>query len=270
MVQLSRLERVDLTEVWPNEAHDFTPWLADNIELLAEILGLDLEVRAQEAEVGSFSLDLLAHDLGSDRPVVIENQIKPTNHDHLGKLLTYAAGYDAHVVVWLAQDFRAEHKAAIDWLNRRTGEDTAFFGVSVEAWRIGESSPAPHFSAVAVPNDWQKRVATAQQASATDQASERGTRYRIFFQELIDTMRVEHNFTRARKGQPQNWYHFATGFPGFAYNVSFAWEGFVRVGLYIDSGDKSLNESRFDRLLDHRSGLESAMSCEPVWKRREE
>ena len=132
MADLARIERIDLREMWPNEASDFTPWLAENISELGIALGMDLEVETEEAPVGSYSLDVLAHESGTGRPVVIENQLGATEHSHLGQLLTYAAGYDANVIVWIAKEFRDEHRAALDLLNSRTGEDSEFFGVEVE------------------------------------------------------------------------------------------------------------------------------------------
>ncbi len=176
MIELSKLQPVDLRQVWEHEAQDFTPWLAENIDALAEVLGLDLEVRQSEAQVGTFSLDILAHDLASDRPVVIENQLEGTDHDHLGKLLTYAAGFDPNVVVWIAREFRPEHRAAIDWLNHRTGENTAFFAITVEAWRIANSPIAPKFNLVASLNDWEKQNARNQQLSE-DTLTEKQRRY---------------------------------------------------------------------------------------------
>ena len=125
---LATIQRVDdLRGVWSNEAADFTPWLAENIGVLGDALGMDLEVGAQEASVGSYALDILAHD-GNGRQVVIENQLEATDHTHLGQLLTYAAGFDANVIVWIARNFQDEHREALDLLNRRTGEDTEFFG----------------------------------------------------------------------------------------------------------------------------------------------
>lgn len=150
---LAKIERiVDLRATWPNEAQYFTPWLADNIGELGKVLGMDLELKGTEAAVGSYFLDILATDLNSRRPVIIENQLEATDHGHLGQLLTYAAGFDAGVVVWVTRDFRDEHRQALDWLNQRTDENTEFFGVVVELWRIGDSLPAPHFNLVAVPN----------------------------------------------------------------------------------------------------------------------
>ena len=128
MVELAKIEKVDLRAVWPDEADDFTLWLQDNIDQLGAALGMDIEVQEREAAVGRFSLDLLAQD-GNGRPVIIENQLEATDHDHLGKLLTYAGGHDAEVIVWIAKEFRDEHRAALDFLNSRTGEDTEFFGV---------------------------------------------------------------------------------------------------------------------------------------------
>ena len=155
---LAKIERVDLREAWPNEAQDFTPWLAENIAELGEALGMDLELQQTEAAVGGYSLDMLATDQNQNRTVIIENQLEATNHDHLGKLLTYAAGYDANVIVWLTREFRDEHRLALDWLNQRTGDDTQFFGVVVEVWKIDNSRPAPHFNLVVTPNEWRKRM----------------------------------------------------------------------------------------------------------------
>ena len=154
---LGRIELVqNLRETWPNEAQHFTPWLAKNLEQLGDALGMDLELQETEAAVGGYSLDVLATDLNDDRTVIIENQLEATNHTHLGQLLTYAAGYDANVIVWLTREFRDEHRAALEWLNQRTDEQTQFFGVVVELWRIGDSPLAPHFKVVASPNDWRK------------------------------------------------------------------------------------------------------------------
>jgi hypothetical protein len=167
---LSKLERVPLREAWKHEANDFTPWLAeeDNLNTLADALGLaDLELVATEHWVGEFKLDILC--TSGDDQVIIENQLDKTNHAHLGQLLTYAAGTGAKKVIWVAESFRPEHVAALEFLNQNTTEELSFFAVEVELWRIGDSPLAPQFEVVAKPNDWAKsgREQTKAAANAT-------------------------------------------------------------------------------------------------------
>jgi hypothetical protein len=256
------LKWVDVRLLWPNEALDFTPWLARNLAVLGDALGLDLELRLQEAPVGAFSLDLLAHDLGRDRAVVIENQLEPTNHDHLGKLLTYAAGHDAGVAVWVASEFREEHRQALDWLNQRTDVNTDFYGVVIEALQIDDSRPAPNFRLVAAPNEWRKT-----NVAASANPSPRAKAFQVFFQDLIDRLRTQHTFTQARKAQPVAWYSFSSGVGGVRYSVYFAGGGVVQAEVYIDRGDAVWNKWLFDALYAQRDAIEAEFGEPLEWER---
>jgi hypothetical protein len=157
---LGRLVRADLRDAWVGEATDFTPWLAlpDNITLLSETIGIELEVESQEKNVGPFRADILCRDTIDNHFVLIENQLERTDHGHLGQLLTYAAGLEAVTIVWVASRFTDEHRAALDWLNNATKSGFNFFGLEVELWKIGESAMAPKFNVVSQPNDWTKTV----------------------------------------------------------------------------------------------------------------
>lgn len=263
MPDFGALKPVDIRELWPNEARDFTPWLADNIDRLSEALGMDLEIVAREADVGDFSLDLLAKDLGSGRHVVIENQFGATNHDHLGKLITYAAGVDAVAVIWLIESMRDEHRQALEWLNRRTDADIHFFAVVVEVVRIDQSRPAFIFKLVVSPNEWQRSA----RETADRQSSSRGEAYRQYFQVLIDELRDRHHFTGARTAQPQNWYSFPSGIQGISYGTSFAKRGRVRAEIYIDQGDADRNKALFDRLFAQKSDIEREFGEPLEWER---
>ena len=261
-IQLATIDKVDLRSVWENEAIDFTPWLGENLTALGEALGLDLELKAQEAPVGGFSLDVLAHEPNTNRPVIIENQLETTDHDHLGKLITYASGYDANVVVWITREFKDEHRQALDWLNQRSGEDTEFFGVVLEVWKIDDSRPAPHFRVVSAPNDWHK---SSVKIRSTGEASPQQERYRAFFQKLIDALREEHSFTRARKAQPQSWYFFSAGHAQrVRYGANFFREG-ARIEVYIDNIDQVWNKEIFNLLSDRREEIQSAIKGEFEW-----
>ena len=190
---LAKIEQErDLNKAWAHEAYDFTPWLAANISELGEALGMELGDPRTEVPVGGYSLDILATDLSSDTPVIVENQLGTTDHTHLGQLLTYAAGLNGGTVVWVTADFRDEHRQALDWLNQRTDEQTQFFGVVVELWRIGDSPLAPHFKVVANPNEWRKMRNGVFPPSERD---ERNFEWRCV---LIEGLRDKHGFSSRR------------------------------------------------------------------------
>ncbi len=263
MKVLSKLKRLNLREVWTKEAGDFTPWLADNIGELGAALGMDLEIEAREASVGDFSLDLLAKDLGSGRIVVIENQLTQTDHDHLGKLLTYAAGFGASVVIWVAETIREEHRQALEWLNQRTDTDTEFFGVVVELLQIEDSSPAYDVKPVVYPNEWQK----TKRRQTSSRISTRGEAYRQYYQPLIDELREKYKFTGARIAQPQSWYSFSAGTSGVPVNAVFAGDGTARVELYIDLGTVEANKALFDWLQNQQESIEKQLGFPVQWER---
>jgi hypothetical protein len=259
-ISLGKLLHVDARTLWRSEAGDFTPWLAENLPSLGEALGLDLQLDQREAAVGDFSCDVLAREVGTNRPVIIENQLERTDHGHLGQLLTYAGGLDAAIIIWISPEVRDEHRKALDWLNRHTDEEVDFFGVVVEAIRIDESKPAVQFRPVAAPNDFGKRV------SPTESPSERGLVYQRFFQPLLDALREQHRFTNARVAQPQGWYSFSSGVTGFQYGVTFSAKG-LQAELYIDSGNKERNKAIFDWLESQKSAIETELGEALVWER---
>ena len=256
--ELGKIEKVAIRDIWPSEPQNFTPWLIENesMALLSEALGLDLENPQREAPVGRFSLDVRAREAGTRRPVVIENQFGQADHKHLGQLLTYAAGYDAKVVVWIAERFHDEHRAALDLLNSRTETDTQFFGVRIEAWKIDGSRPAPRFDVVAAPNSWTKNASTL-----------RGKQYMGFFQPLVDTLRDDHKFTTRTNATGNSAESFSASHSGLSYKSSFiAPRGSRhRVELFIERGDKVLNEETFDKLHEQKQDIKSTLGESHNW-----
>jgi hypothetical protein len=269
---VSRIERLDLREVWVHEAHDLTPWLLENPDVLADVLGIDLELSVAEHPVGAFSLDLLGRDLTNDCVLIVENQLTPTDHDHLGKLITYAAGTDAQTVVWVAPSFREEHREALDLLNDLGGERVRFFGVELGAIRIGDSAPAPLLELRAQPNDWHARVSAV--ARATSQSTGKPALYVEFWNRFIERVRVEHpGWTNARKPGPANWMAMPCPFKGGPfYAFSFNWAGKIRSELYIDYSEADQVDALFAALEQSRGAIEqvygSALSWEPLPDKR--
>ena len=209
MGSLDKLVAVDVRKHWPHET-DFSKWLSesDNLQSLGDEIGMDLALIGTEVAVGSFSVDILARDKGNDHKVVIENQFATTNHDHLGKIITYGAGHEAQTIVWIFESIREEHRRALDWLNENTGEGVSFFGVELELWRIGSSDPAPRFNVVSRPNDWAKvvrRQATAEELSDGQQDQ------LAFWTGLKEYAAEHHSGMRLQTPRPQHWFDVSIG-----------------------------------------------------------
>lgn len=208
--KLGKLQRVSVRDVWKTEAQDFTPWLADQLPLLGEAIGRTLELEAVEKWVGAFRADILCRDLDSHAWVLIENQFGRTDHTHLGQILTYAAGLDAVTIIWVAEQFRDEHRAALDWLNRTTIEGVNFFGLELELWRIEKSLPAPKFNVVCQPNDWTKAV-----VSKAEGLSQTAELQLAFWQAFREYVLAHSTVLKPQKPLPTSWYEFSVGRRGF-------------------------------------------------------
>lgn len=208
-INLAKLEPVDIREVWKHGAKDFTQWLAEpgNLRLLGETIGLELEPIEPESKVGKFSADIFAKDVDTDRKVIIENQLEESDHDHLGKCITYASGKGADVIVWIVRKANEEHSKAIEWLNERTDSDLAFFLLEIEAWKIGDSAIAPKFNIVEQPNEWARAV------KRQTEISDINLLYQRFWTAFVSYAQKRKDFTsvfRTTKPLPQNWMAFAS------------------------------------------------------------
>lgn len=260
---LSKLERVPLREAWKHEASDFTPWLAetDNLNALADALGIsELVLVATEHWVGDFKLDILCTD--GDEQVIIENQLEKTNHAHLGQIIAYSAGVNAKKVIWVAESFRAEHAAALQFLNENTTDDLNFFAVEVELWKIGDSPLAPKFEVVVKPNEWvkagreQARVAAA--TTPTKQLQQK------FWLALVEHLAVKAPQIRPQKPRPQHWLNNSIGRSGFGLNLTAnTRDERLGVELWIPGPQA---KQHFANLSSQKEDIESKLGFELDWQ----
>jgi hypothetical protein len=260
--RLGVLKRIDARQVWHYE-RDFTQWLKENISLLSEVLQMDLDLVEAEVPVGPFAADLVAKDASTDRWVVIENQLEPTDHGHLGQLLTYGAGTEAGVFVWITPEFHEEHRAALDWLNEHTDSDSLFFGIAIELVAVDDSDPAANFKPVSFPNEWRK-------GRARPPMSDKASAYAQFFGEVLNVFKQRYpRETYSSKPSSWNWQSIGIGRSGFGNSWSFTVDRRFRVELFIDVGDKAANEFFFDQLAADREEIERKMGHALDWDRLE-
>jgi hypothetical protein len=261
---LGRLTPIPPRDVWANEAQQFTPWLLQNADVLSDLLGMDLALEVAEHPVGGFSLDLMGKDETTGEVVIVENQLEVSDHTHLGQLLTYAAGTNPTTVVWVAASFRPEHRAALDWLNERTDEDTRFFGVEVGVVRIGDSQPAPAFRLVAQPNDWEKTVRAA--TSQSEALSGRQELYRAFWTRWLERVRADRpGWSRATRPPKDSWFEMTAGVAGATYYTSFTRRG-LSSELVFESSDQAINAARLEVLEGQRAKMEAVYGGSLDWQ----
>jgi len=259
---LGTFKKVDLREYWKDEARDFTPWLAidTNLELLGETLGLDIELEDTDVSVGNFRADLVAKDINSERIVIIENQLEKTNHDHLGKIITYASGLGADVIVWICKKVTDEHRNAIDWLNEISDEKIAFFALEIELWRINDSPPAPKFNIVGSPNEWAK---TIKESTRTTKMTNTKILQGEFWTGLTEYMNENGTFLKLRKPRAQHWYSLAIGRSKFNIALTVNTQK-NRIGCEIYIRGENAKKA-FYLLHEDKDNIESEFGTELEW-----
>jgi len=262
MNKLGRLEKIPLREFWKHEALDYTQWLAkeENIQLLSDEIGIQIvEVKA-EVNIGGYSVDLVGVDEDSGDRIVIENQLEQTDHKHLGQLVTYAAGYNASIVIWIVKNAREEHDKAIEWLNNHTGSELSFFLIKMELWRIGDSDPAPKFNILVEPNDWAK---TLQQNQTEDRELtqtklnqlEFWSGFKEYAQNNSSKLRV------GRKPRAQHWYNISFGTSEAILSLTIIIrENQLGCDVYIPN-----SPSLYTKFLENKDAIDKASDDQLIW-----
>jgi len=260
-VQLGKLEKIPLREAWKHEALNFTNWLAkpENLKLLSDEVGIDISLIQTEASVGKFSVDILAEEESNNRKVVIENQLESTDHDHLGKIITYASGFDAETIIWIVKDVRDEHKQAIDWLNENTNEKVRFFAINIELWRIGDSDLAPKFNIISKPNNWSKALKKSTNSTSQGKVTDLKMLQLEFWTALNEYFNNNGATVNTRTPRPQHWYDLSLGCGQKAYLslVVHKREGYCSVEVYIpNSKDLYLGLEKNKSLIESETNIQ--------------
>ncbi len=252
-MELGRLEKIELREVWKHEALDFTRWLAkkENIALLSKEIGIDIEVIETEMSVGRYNVDIFARDSESNRKIVIENQLENTNHDHLGKMLVYAAGLDADIAIWVVKDVNEEHKQAVEWLNDNSFDRINIFLVKVELWKIDNSLVAPKFQIVCEPNNWAKVL----KQQSKENISDIELKQMEFWQGFVDYAKSKDKTYISQRPSIYNWYVIRIGSSDYkiklVHNVN---SSMVRCQLEV------FNDEVYKKLEQYKIEIESKIN----------
>lgn len=261
-MNLGVLKELDIRTVWKHEQYDFSAWLAeeDNIKLLSDTLHLSLTDIETEKFVGAYRCDIICKDELTGKNVLIENQLEPSNHDHLGKIITYASGLDASIVIWVVQNAREEHSSAIEWLNKHTTDDLSFFLIEIHAYQIGDSKPAPMFKIIEQPNDFAKQVKAIAHSSELSEASACRLEFWNMFNEVIDKQGTPFN---KHKASTDHWYNVAVGSSQCHISIDLVNKMHkIRVSLWIPD-----SKELFDKLSLNKDDIEKELGRQLTWDR---
>lgn len=248
MHMLGSLVDVKIREAWANESSDFTPWLAEHLDELSKAVSIPLELEGKEVQVSTFYADILARNREDGTRVLIENQLEQTDHGHLGQILTYLAGLDAHTVIWIATEFREAHLSALKWLNEHTEHPFAFFAVKVRVVRIGDSPLAPIFEVIERPNEWERQIHETTQSQPSDLTQQK----LAFWSYYIDRHPDEAKFGKPSMANSR-WHQFKQ----YGVAISF-YAARTGVGLFIRGTFGAQHDDVAELLSPHREQLAQA------------
>jgi len=262
---LQKLKKVELRKEWKNEASDFTNWLAkeENLQLLSNEIGIDISLIQTEASVGKFNVDIYAEEESTGRKVIIENQLEMTNHDHLGKIITYASGLNAKIIIWIVKDVHDEHKQAVDWLNEHTDDEVNIFAIIMELWQIGDSPYAPKFNIISKPNNWFKAI---KKSRAQSDLSEYRLLQLDFWTQLNKFFESNKTLFRMRESKPNQWHDLSIG------------SSLAHISLLMKMNTKQItcglsiwdNDKLFSKLYDDRKNIEAKLDAGLEWLEMED
>lgn len=261
-MNFGRLRKIDIRELWLHEQYDFSDWLSkeENIDLLNDTLGLTLTEISKEVFVGSYRCDLVAKDEMTGIRVIIENQLEASNHDHLGKIITYASGLDAKVVVWIVKEAREEHRSAVEWLNNNLVKDVSFFLLEIQAYRIGDSFPAPKFEIIEKPNDF---IQSIKSMSADGEMSQTQSERLNFWSKFNEKVTEHGKPFNIRKASTDHWYDVALGTSEAHITITLVnKKNTVGIEVYIND-----NKEMYDRIHNSRDKIHSELGFELIWQR---
>jgi hypothetical protein len=257
LTDVGKISRISIRDEFPDEARNFTPWLKENLHYLGEKLNIDFRDAEVEVAVGRYSCDILAHD-SHDLRIVIENQFGSTNHDHLGKILTYSAGLEADIIIWIAEDFLPEHITALNWLNEIAIEEgkPSFFAVKVSLIKIDDSRPALEVNPIVHPDEWARRVKTDR---GSKERSEKSQKYYDFWKHLIQHYDLTKPGFKNRTPTTDSWYTYGAGKTGMKYVFYFYQGKYPTVSFDIDVGNEQENRKIFQKLKLHSEQIDSKL-----------